>query len=81
MARYRSILQKMKIEEAIIDYLYIDIGGNALDFFEDVFSNYPNVLKRVKMISIEIYIESRYNKSCSWPQKSICMCGLCVYEQ
>ena len=53
--RYENILKKLNLIEKNIDYLKIDIEGSELDFFFDVFTRSPNVMKNIKQIGMEIH--------------------------
>nr|XP_053629711.1 uncharacterized protein LOC128686706 [Cherax quadricarinatus] len=55
LARYETILKKLGHENSTIDYLKIDVEGAELGFFQDVFTNTPNLLKNVKQIGMEIH--------------------------
>nr|XP_027239141.1 uncharacterized protein LOC113830138 [Penaeus vannamei] len=53
--RYINILRRLGHENATIDYLKIDVEGAELQFFEDVFTNTPEVLNNIKQIGMEIH--------------------------
>lgn len=53
--RYINILMRLGHENATIDYLKMDVEGAELQFFEDVFTNTPEVLKNIKQIGMEIH--------------------------
>ncbi|KAL7641275.1 UNVERIFIED_CONTAM: hypothetical protein RMT77_008413 [Armadillidium vulgare] len=53
--RYKTILKKLKLTNKQIDYLKMDIEKSEVDFFEDVFSTSPQLLKNIKQIGMEIH--------------------------
>ncbi|CAL4064411.1 unnamed protein product, partial [Meganyctiphanes norvegica] len=53
--RYNNILEMLGHTNSTIDYLKIDIEGSELDFFRDAFTNFPQLLKNVKQILLEIH--------------------------
>lgn len=58
--RYSNILAQRGHLNSVIDVLKIDVEGNELPFFSDMFANTPNLLKNVKMIAMELHITSTY---------------------
>ncbi|XP_050724951.1 uncharacterized protein LOC127002789 [Eriocheir sinensis] len=56
--RYANILAGLGHLNSIIDILKIDVEGSEVAFFGDVFGKTPNLLKNVKMIAMEIHMDS-----------------------
>lgn len=59
--RYINILKRFGHENATIDYLKMDVEGAELQFFEDVFTNTPEVLNNIKQIGMEIHATRNKN--------------------
>ncbi|XP_071516778.1 uncharacterized protein [Panulirus ornatus] len=57
MARYITILEMLGLENTTIDYLKMDVEGDELNFFHDIFTNTPNLLKNIKQIGVEIHYQ------------------------
>ncbi|KAL7642358.1 UNVERIFIED_CONTAM: hypothetical protein RMT77_006919 [Armadillidium vulgare] len=54
---YSNIIEKALLTGRIIDYLKVDTLGSEVEFLEDVLNNSPNLLRYVKQIGIEIYLQ------------------------
>ncbi|CAL4158694.1 unnamed protein product [Meganyctiphanes norvegica] len=52
---YYGILETFGLLETEIDYLKMDIETHELEFFKDIFHNYPQLLNNVKQIGMEIH--------------------------
>lgn len=63
MDRYANILAGLGHLNSIIDILKIDVEGSEVAFFGDVFGKTPNLLKNVKMIAMEIHMDSNLRGS------------------
>ncbi|XP_069183558.1 probable methyltransferase-like protein 24 [Procambarus clarkii] len=66
MDRYVNILKMLGHEHSTLDYLKLDIEGSEPSVFQDIFTHTPNLLKNVKMISMEIHINSQKNREEFW---------------
>ncbi|XP_063603928.1 uncharacterized protein LOC134779675 [Penaeus indicus] len=53
--RYINILKRLGHENTTIDYLKMDVEGAELQFFEDIFTKTPQVLKNIKQIGMEFH--------------------------
>ncbi|XP_047485377.1 uncharacterized protein LOC125036644 [Penaeus chinensis] len=53
--RYINILKRLGHENTTIDYLKMDVEGAELQFFEDVFTKTPQVLRNIKQIGMEVH--------------------------
>ncbi|KAL7647897.1 UNVERIFIED_CONTAM: hypothetical protein RMT77_001507 [Armadillidium vulgare] len=63
---YANILKKLNLTGKKIDYLKMDIEGSEINFFRDVFINYPHLLDNVKQLGVEIH-PGMTSLSTIWP--------------
>ncbi|KAK7082349.1 hypothetical protein SK128_005404 [Halocaridina rubra] len=70
---YSNILKLLNLENAIIDYLKMDVEGSEFKFFSDVISNTPNLLKNVKQIGMEVHLPGHQGAAWQHFQRLDCL--------
>ncbi|XP_068246317.1 uncharacterized protein [Palaemon carinicauda] len=53
--RYGHILERIGLTDKTIDYLKLDVELSELDFFQDVFTNTPHLLKNIRQLAVELH--------------------------
>ena len=60
MTTYHQILEQLDLVNKTIAYLKLDIEMSELEFFDDVFKNYPHYLDFVEQIGIDIHLVNHF---------------------
>ena len=56
MSTYAGILTRLDLTNTMIDYLKIDIEGDEIHFFEEIFTVSFQYLRNIKQIGMEIHL-------------------------